>query len=191
MKNFFTTLTVAIALAFTVQISAQDMEDTITVTSSIFDHHGMVPEENSAYGANTSIDLSWSDLPAGTQSLALICDDPIVVDIGMMESPFVHWVVYNIPASASGLPGGMPADAVPNLSGLDGLVNGNSGLGRPGYFGPRPPANGQLHAYHFRIYALDADLDLEPGLNKEALLEAIDGHVLGTGMLMGHYERKE
>ena len=85
----------------------------------------------------------------------------------------------------------MSADAEPNLSGLDGLVNGNNGLGRPGYFGPRPPANGQLHAYHFRIYALDADLDLEPGLNKEALLEAIDGHVLGTGMLMGHYERKE
>ena len=72
MKNFFTTLTVAIALVFTVQISAQDMEDTITLTSSIFEHHGMVPEENSAYGANTSIDLSWSDLPAGTQSLALI-----------------------------------------------------------------------------------------------------------------------
>ncbi|GIT64356.1 MAG: hypothetical protein Ct9H300mP22_7560 [Gammaproteobacteria bacterium] len=165
MKNFFTTLTVAIALVFTVQISAQDMEDTITVTSSIFDHHGMVPEENSAYGANTSIDLSWSDLPAGTQSLALICDDPIVVDIGMMESPFVHWVVYNIPASASGLPGVCQLMRT-YLSGLDGLVNGNSGLGRPGYFGPRPPANGQLHAYHFRIYALDADLDLEPGLIK-------------------------
>ena len=85
---------------------SQDMEDTITVTSAIFEHHGMVPEENSAYGANTSIDLSWSNLPSGTQSLALICDDPKVVEIGMMESPFVHWVVYNIPSSASGLPGG-------------------------------------------------------------------------------------
>tara|TARA_B100000686_G_scaffold324308_1_gene379849 strand:- start:168 stop:743 length:576 start_codon:yes stop_codon:yes gene_type:complete len=191
MKNLITTTAVLIALVFTLQVSAQDLEDTISVTSSIFDHHGMVPEENSAYGANTSIDLNWENLPAGTQSLALICDDPIVVEIGMMESPFVHWVVYNIPASASGLPGGMPADAEPDLDGLAGLVNGNNGLGRAGYFGPRPPANGQLHAYHFRVYALDSDLDLEPGLDKDQLMEAIDGHILGTGMLMGHYERKE
>ena len=66
-----------------------------------------------------------------------------------------------------------------------------NGTSRAGYFGPRPPANGQLHAYHFRVYAVDADLDLAPGLNKDQLLAAIDGHVLATGMLMGHYENKE
>ena len=191
MNKLTTVITTIIALAFTMPLVAQDMEDTITVTSSIFDHHGMVPEENSAYGANTSIDLSWANLPAGTQSLALICDDPKVVEIGMMETPFVHWVVYNIPASASGIPGGLSSEAEPNASGLSGMINGNNGLGRPGYFGPRPPANGQLHQYDFRIYALDADLDLDSGLNKDQLLEAIEGHVLGTGMLMGHYERKE
>ncbi len=85
MNKLITVITTTIALAFTMPLVAQDMEDTITVTSSIFDHHGMVPEENSAYGANTSIDLSWANLPAGTQSLALICDDPKVVEIGMME----------------------------------------------------------------------------------------------------------
>ena len=132
-----------------------------------------------------------SNLPAGTVQLAMICDDPKVVEIGMMPEPFVHWVVYNIPASASGLPSGMPADAQVSLAGLEGTINGLNGTRRTGYFGPRPPANGQLHAYHFRVYARDSDLGLEAGLNKAQLLEAIDGHVLATGMLMGHYERKE
>ena len=173
------------------EVSAQDAPETISVTSSAFDHHGMVPESNSAYGENVSIDLTWSDLPEGTQQLALICDDPKVVEIGMMEQPFVHWVMYNIPASASGLPAGLPSDATLEVEGLEGAVNGLNGLRRPGYFGPRPPANGQLHAYHFRVYALDDALNLEPGLGKAELLDAMNGHVLATGMLMGHYERKE
>ena len=177
------------SLAF--EVGAQDAPETISVTSSAFDHHGMVPESNSAYGENVSIDLTWADLPEGTQQLALICDDPIVVEIGMMEQPFVHWVMYNIPASASGLPAGLPSDATLEVEGLEGAVNGLNGLRRPGYFGPRPPANGQLHAYHFRVYALDDTLNLEPGLGKAELLDAMNGHVLATGMLMGHYERKE
>ena len=177
------------SLAF--EVGAQDAPETISVTSSAFDHHGMVPESNSAYGENVSIDLTWADLPEGTQQLALICDDPKVVEIGMMEQPFVHWVMYNIPASASGLPAGLPSDATLEMEGLEGAVNGLNGLRRPGYFGPRPPANGQLHAYHFRVYALDDALNLEPGLGKAELLDAMNGHVLATGMLMGHYERKE
>ena len=173
------------------EVGAQDAPETISVTSSAFDHHGMVPESNSAYGENVSIDLTWADLPEGTQQLALICDDPIVVEIGMMEQPFVHWVMYNIPASASGLPAGLPSDATLEMEGLEGAVNGLNGLGRSGYFGPRPPSNGQLHAYHFRVYALDDALNLEPGLGNAELLDAMNGHVLATGMLMGHYERKE
>ena len=173
------------------EVGAQDAPETISVTSSAFDHHGMVPESNSAYGENMSIDLAWADLPEGTQQLALICDDPKVVEIGMMEQPFVHWVMYNIPASASGLPAGLPSDVTLEMEGLEGAVNGLNGLGRPGYFGPRPPANGQLHAYHFRVYAIDDALNLEPGLGKAELLDAMNGHVLATGMLMGHYERKE
>lgn len=187
-----TTLTAALcALVFLTPVVAQ-MEDTITVSSSAFDHHGMVPEDNSAYGANRSIDLQWDNLPTGTEQLVLIMDDPKVVELGMMEQPFVHWVAYNIPAAAGGLPADLVKDAaVSGVAGLEGMVNGLNGLGRPGYFGPRPPANGQLHAYHFRLYALDDALDLPQGLNKADVLAAIDGHVLGTGMLMGHYERKE
>ena len=192
MKKLMITIFVATTLLLSLQVFAQEIPETITVTSSVFDHHGTVPLEYSAYGDNTSIDLAWSNLPAGTVQLALICDDPIVVEIGMMPTPFVHWVAYNIPASASGLPAGLTSDAeVMGVAGLDGMINGLNGTRRPGYFGPRPPANGQLHAYHFRVYAVDADLDLAAGLNKDELLAAIDGHVLATGMLMGHYENKE
>lgn len=188
-----TQILIATVFSFLVaSINAAEMEDTITVTSSAFDHHGMVPEVNSAYGDGVSIDLSWSNLPEGTVQLALICDDPKVVELGMMPTPFVHWVAYNIPAAASGLPANLTTDAVVSgVAGLDGMVNGLNGTRRAGYFGPRPPVNGQLHAYHFRIYALDSDLGLAEGLNKDELMEAIDGHVIGTGMLMGHYERKE
>lgn len=191
MKRHLVSLACFLLATLAFEVGAQDAPETISVTSSAFDHHGMVPEANSAYGDNTSIDLSWADLPEGTQQLALICDDPIVVEIGMMEQPFVHWVMYNIPASASGLPAGLPSDATLEVDGLGGAVNGLNGLRRPGYFGPRPPANGQLHAYHFRVYALDDALNLEPGLGKAELLDAMEGHVLATGMLMGHYERKE
>lgn len=183
--------TLALASLFMANL-ALTQDSGIAVTSSAFDHHGMVPEQNSAYGANESIDLSWSNLPDGTVELALIMDDPKVVELGMMETPFVHWVAYNIPADAAGLPANLSKDAeVSGVSGLEGMINGLNGLSRPGYFGPRPPANGQLHAYHFTIYALDADLDLAPGLNKAELMAAMEGHILGTGMLMGHYERKE
>jgi Raf kinase inhibitor-like YbhB/YbcL family protein len=158
---------------------------TIEVTSTAFQHQGMIPHSYSNYGDNRSIDISWQNLPPGTVELALICDDPVVG----MSQPFVHWVVYNIPASASGLPAAMSDDPEPQITGLAGLINGLSGVGRPGYFGPRPPLDGLVHEYHFRVYAIDTDLDLPEGLNKEALLEAIEGHVLATGVLIGHFQR--
>ena len=187
MKTTLNLLITSLLMSIAGLVLAADAPETITVTSSAFDHHGTVPLVNTAYGDNQSIDINWANLPSGTVELALICDDPIVD----MPQPFVHWVVYNIPASASGLPGAMAGDVSPSLSGLAGITNGVSGVRRPGYFGPRPPVDGKLHAYHYRIYALDADLDLSEGLNKDQLLEAIDGHVLATGMLMGHYQRTE
>jgi Raf kinase inhibitor-like YbhB/YbcL family protein len=168
-----------------------EVPESLEITSGVLLHHGMVTDEHSAYGENKSIDLNWDNLPEGTVQLAVVCDDPKVVELGMMPTPFVHWVAYNIPASASGLPAALPSDAeIAGIEGLEGMINGVNGLGRTGYFGPRPPVNGQLHAYHFRVYAIDADLGLEAGLGRDELLAAIDGHVLATGMLMGHYERK-
>ncbi|MEX0618010.1 MAG: YbhB/YbcL family Raf kinase inhibitor-like protein [Pseudohongiellaceae bacterium] len=166
---------------------AADAPETITVSSSAFDHHGTVPLENTAYGDGDSPQLTWTNLPEGTEELALIMDDPIAPT----PEPFVHWVAYNIPASATGLMSGLPTDAEFLAEGLEGMTNGVNGIGRTGYFGPRPPADDKLHAYHFRVYALDEDLDLPAGLNKTQLLEAMEGHVLATGMLMGHYQQME
>lgn len=187
--NVISRTVTALALGLTLASGAlaAAMEDTITVSSTAFDMHGMVPLVNSAYGDNVSPQIAWSGLPEGTVQLALILDDPIVD----MPQPFVHWVAYNIPAAAGQLPGALSKEAVvTGVASLAGMINGLNGIRQPGYFGPRPPVDGKLHAYHFRIYALDAALDLPEGLNKETLLEAISGHVLGTGMLMGHYEQK-
>jgi len=171
---------------FCAAISAAELEDTITVSSSAFEHHGTVPLRYTAYGDNVSPQLSWSHLPIGTVQLALVMDDPVAPT----PQPFVHWVAYNIPANAS-LPEGLSTDSqIIGAPGLVGGINGVNGLQQTGYFGPRPPVDGKLHAYHFRIYALDADLNLPEGLNKDALLEAIAGHILGTGMLMGHFEQQ-
>ncbi|MDB2552976.1 YbhB/YbcL family Raf kinase inhibitor-like protein [Gammaproteobacteria bacterium] len=191
MAGPLTAAVACLALIGLTSVQAAEVPESLEITSSVLPHHGMVSDEHSAYGENRSIDLNWDNLPEGTVQLAVVCDDPKVVELGMMPTPFVHWVAYNIPASASGLPAALPSDAeITGIDGLEGMINGVNGLGRTGYFGPRPPVNGQLHAYHFRVYAIDADLGLEAGLGRDELLAAIDGHVLATGMLMGHYERK-
>lgn len=160
----------------------------IEVSSSAFGNHENVPLEYTAYGDNVSPQIVWGELPEGTEQLALVMDDPIAPT----PEPFVHWVVYNIPATADELPEGMSTEEqVTEPAALAGTINGVNGLGRTGYFGPRPPADGELHAYHFWVYALDTALDLEPGLGKEELLAEIEDHIIGAGMLMGHYERTE
>ena len=125
-------------------------------------------------------------MPAGTKELAVICEDP---DAGN-PPPFVHWVIYKIPATAKGLPEDIPiepAHAMP--AEIAGAIQGVSGFRRPIYRGPAPPP-GKLHHYHFVVYALDAKLDLKPGLNRAELLEAIKGHVIGQGELVAIYERR-
>lgn len=163
--------------------SAADAPESIIVRSEVFEHNTDIPLRFSAYGANVSPDISWSNLPAGTQQLALILDDPV---FGM--PPFVHWVAYNIPVTATGLPEGLSPDAIVTHPGLEGMINGHNGTRRSGYFGPRPPNDGKVHTYNFRIYALDYALNLPDGLNKDSLLEAMEGHIIATGLLTGNYQ---
>jgi Raf kinase inhibitor-like YbhB/YbcL family protein len=153
----------------------------IVLTSSAFGAGTPIPLRHSAYGENVSPALNWSNLPTGTRSLALILDDP---DAPTPE-PFVHWVIYNIPASATGLPEGLPTDAA--LSNPQGADQGPSGLQRPGYFGPRPPA-GPVHNYRFNLYALSSEPNLPEGLGAAALREAISGDILGEVTLVGTYQ---
>lgn len=165
--------------------------DPIELTSSAFQDGEEIPDRNSAYGDNVSPELSWNGVPDGTESLALVVRDPDAPG----PSPFIHWVVYDIPGDAGGLPENLPADPIlrPNAD-IAGTMQGSTDAKRTGYFGPRPPAGHGTHRYIFTLYALDEDgdaLGLERGLDEAALMEAIEGHVLARGELVGVYEREE
>jgi Raf kinase inhibitor-like YbhB/YbcL family protein len=157
---------------------------TLTVTSTAFGQGQPIPRQYTAEGRNTSPPLAWSDAPAGTKEWALIVDDP---DAPRPE-PWVHWLIYRIPAHGKGLPEDVPpAERVANPAGA---LQGKNSWGRIGYGGPEPPRGHGVHHYHFRLYALDAELNVRPGVDKKTLLEAMGGHVLAEGELVGTYERK-
>jgi Raf kinase inhibitor-like YbhB/YbcL family protein len=144
-----------------------------------------IPRGYTADGRNVSPPITWRNVPAGTKELALILADP---DAGN-PPPFVHWVIYKIPASATGLPEGISIDPTAAMPAeIAGAIQGISGFRRPIYRGPAPPP-GKLHHYHFAVYALDANLDLKPGLNRADLLAAMQGHIIGQGELVAVYER--
>jgi len=151
----------------------------ITVKSSAFENEGMIPGKYTCDGEDISPPISWEGIPEGTKSIALISDDP--------DAPvgtWVHWVLFNIPPDATELPENIPADKV--LS--NGARHGITDFKRVGYGGPCPP--GGTHRYYFKIYALDAMLDLSPGVKKRDLLKAMEGHILAEGQLMGRYKRR-
>ncbi len=161
----------------------------LKVTSTSMTDGAPVPRQHTPDGRNDSPSLQWSGAPAATKEFAVICEDP---DAGN-PPPFVHWVVYKIPATAKGLPEALPIDpAAPMPAGLTGTVQGTSGFRRQLYRGPAPPP-GKVHHYHFIVYALDAPIVTKPGqipLTRAELLDAMKGHIVGQGELMATYERK-
>jgi Raf kinase inhibitor-like YbhB/YbcL family protein len=148
----------------------------IQVSSPAFEPGGTIPRKYTGEGQDVSPPLAWSGLPEGTRELALVCDDPDAP----APKPFVHWVLYKIPADRGGLPEG---DA-------RGALEGENDFGGTGYGGPMPPRRHGTHRYRFRVYALDTELGVVAGLTKDELLRAIEGHVLAEGELVGTYERK-
>jgi Raf kinase inhibitor-like YbhB/YbcL family protein len=142
-----------------------------------------IPARHTGDGDDLSPELKWSGLPKGTLELALIVDDP---DAPRPE-PWVHWVIYKIPADATGLPEGLPADAT--LKSPAGALQGKNSWGTIGYRGPAPPKGHGRHHYHFKLYALDTPLAVGPGLDKAQLMAAMSGHVLSHAELVGTYER--
>ena len=150
----------------------------IQLTSTAFSEGEMIPRRHSCDGQDVSPPLAWTGVPEEAQSLALICDDPDA-PVGTWD----HWVLFNIPADAAGLPEAVPADPVLE----SGAVNGKNSWGRLGYGGPCPP--GGTHRYFFYLYALDAILALESGADKSQLRQALEGHILAEGQLMGRYTR--
>jgi len=159
---------------------------TITVTSATLKAGETIPKDHTADGKNVSPALMWSGAPAATKQFALILDDP---DAQFGGQNFVHWVVYNIPAAAKGLPTELPMDATlttpPEIAGT---IQGLSGFRRAGYRGPAPPP-GKPHHYTFTVYALDTALTLAEGATKADLMKAMEGHIIGQGSLVSIYER--
>jgi len=174
------------ALLLGVVLYAQAEPQKIVVESPTLKADQPMPREYSADGRNVSPPLSWSNVPAATKEFAVVLEDP---DAGN-PPPFVHWVIYKIPATAKGLPENIPFEPdMPMPAEIAGAVQGVSGFRRPIYRGPAPPP-GKVHHYHFVVFALDANLDLKPGLTRAELLEAIKGHIAGQGELVPTYERK-
>jgi Raf kinase inhibitor-like YbhB/YbcL family protein len=153
---------------------------TLELVSGDFRHGERIPERFTCDGEDLSPALAWHGVPVETRSFALICDDP-----DAPRGTWVHWLLYNLPAEAAELGAGVPR--LPELpsKARQGIHDG----GDVGYGGPCPPA-GKPHRYFFRLHALDTSLNLPPGVNRADLEQAMAGHVLAVGTLMGTYERR-
>lgn len=149
------------------------------LSSSAFVEGGLIPKTYTCDGVDISPPLSWSDVPAGAKSLALICDDP--------DAPvgtWVHWVAFNLPPTVTGLPEGLRAEKQLPAGG----VQGTNSWKRVGYGGPCPPSG--VHRYFFKLYALDTTLSLGNQATAKELLAAMKGHVLAEAETMGRYKRQ-
>jgi Raf kinase inhibitor-like YbhB/YbcL family protein len=166
----------------TMEEASESVSD-FQLVSSAFEDGGMIPAKYTCDGDNVSPPLAWTYPPDGTAGFALVMDDPDAEEVA--GKIWVHWLFYNLPADARSLP-----EAVPRGLALYPNARAGKGDSGDGYFGPCPP-KGRAHGDHFKLYALDADLDLRGGMLKPELLEAMDGHVLALAELVGEYRRAE
>lgn len=157
--------------------------------SSAFRHESAIPERCSGQGQEVSPALEWHGLPKGTKSIAIVCQDLDARIQPHWDSTLVHWLVYNIPASVNSLPEALPAQEV--LTEPVRATQGTNGFGKIGYTGMIPPVEDEEHHYRFCLYALDAELDLPPGLMYRDLEDRMEGHILEIGKIDGTYKRVE
>jgi Raf kinase inhibitor-like YbhB/YbcL family protein len=158
-----------------------DAPNTLTVASPAIPSDGMIPQKYSDYGKGISPPLRWSKAPRGTRSFVLMMEDPDAIS----PLPFVHWTMINIPARDDDLPEGLKRSheiwrGAPHRQ-------GSNSKSETGYFGPRPPVGDAPHRYHFQLFALDTKLHVPAGFNRNALLKAMEGHVIAKGMLIGQF----
>jgi Raf kinase inhibitor-like YbhB/YbcL family protein len=151
----------------------------MSLTSTAFTHGQTIRRACTADGEDVSPELRWSQAPAGTKSFAITCRDS-----DMPQGTFIHWVIYNIPCTASSVPEGLPRqERLP-----DGSCQGANDFHETGYIGPKPPP-ARTHSYHFELYALDSLLPFETGVTAVRLHELMKGHILATTRLTGTYRR--
>lgn len=159
----------------------------MTIHSTAFANGKPIPMKYTGEGQDTSPPLSWDHVPQTARQLALICEDP---DAPTPE-PWVHWLIYNLPATTSSLPEQIPRDPqiTSPVAASQGCNSWPAGK-NSGYLGPMPPRGHGVHHYHFKLYALEKSLQLPPGIDKFQLLEAMSGNIVATAELVGLYERK-
>jgi len=154
----------------------------LTLTSPDFTHGGPIPRRFTCEGEDVSPALAWTGVPPTARSLALIVDDPDAPDPKAPKMTWVHWVLYNLPTSVSGLPAAVRPEQLP-----PGTREGLNDWKRTGYGGPCPPIG--RHRYFFKLYALDTELPDLGRPTKARLEQAMDGHIVARAELMGTYEK--
>ncbi len=155
----------------------------LALTSASFRQNGQIPKKHTCEGGDVSPALSWSGVPPNAKSLVLIVDDPDAPDPKAPKTTWVHWVLYDIPPSATGLPEGVRADALP-----PGTRQGLNDWKRTGFGGPCPPTG--RHRYFHKLYALDATLGDLGRASKASVEKAMAGHVVAEAQLVGTYEKQ-
>lgn len=158
----------------------------LTVSSEAFADGQPIPLKYSAYDQGGSFPLSWTAGPEGTRSYVVIMEDP---DVSKPPKPVIHWVAWNVPGDVHALREGLQAQD--RLTDPPALRQGPNTPGRIGYYGPKPPAGDPPHRYHTQVFALDRELDLVAGSDRDALLAAMRGHVLAEGVLVGTFQRPQ
>jgi len=161
----------------------------LLMTTTAFEDGGVIPDKYTQAGSpmSPSPELKWSQVPMGTQSFVLLMHDPEPVLNKGSKMDITHWLIWNIPGTATGLPEGVPADTRPDGSRQVSLRSN-------GYMGPGAPP-GPYHHYTFELYALDIKLDVPQGTPQQAadtrtaIVNAMDGHVLGKAILVGRFHR--
>ncbi len=151
------------------------------IMSPVFDHQGMIPAKYTCDGSDISPPLAWSEIPAGARSLVLIVDDPDAPDPAAPRKTWVHWVLYDIPPTVTGLAEGVSA----NLP--SGIRAGMNDFRRTRYGGPCPPVGN--HRYFFKLYALDKMLGALSNASKATVEKAMRGHILMNAEVVGIYQR--
>ncbi len=150
----------------------------IQIQSSAFPEGGTIPKQYTCDGRDISPPLSWTGVPEGAKSLALICDDP-----DAPRTTWVHWVLFNLPPQTKELPEAVP----PRETSPAGGIHGKNDFRKLGYGGPCPPSG--THRYLFKLYALDAELKLPAGATKDQVVHTMEAHILAEGRLTGKYSR--
>jgi Raf kinase inhibitor-like YbhB/YbcL family protein len=164
----------------TAEVEREAAKKVIKVQSAAFAPDGIIPTKCTCDGQNVSPALEWSSAPEKTRSLALIVDDP-----DAPQGTWTHWVLFNLPAAATRVTENVP----PRETLANAACQGTNDFKKVGYGGPCPPSGSGTHRYLFKIYALDTRLGLKPGATKDQLLQAMTGHVLAGGQLIGKYSR--